>query len=239
MAIHLYGDESGVIGNRLFLIGLLFVESKRVAEHEKFLNTLKVTHRFLYKELHYSELNPKQVDFAKACVDWFIGTGGVVFKCTVVQAELFHTKKFQGNLKFISAEEMSYNVIYKSTVLWHLDNDERDQAKVVIVDKKDKARPDEFERYMRAGIPNVSDFQEAKSENHNLLQIADMMLGCVNGDLNGVQKYAKRNVINHLKSRLNIEDFKERNEITKEKFRVTFWKPPENKKAQLQPSLPF
>jgi hypothetical protein len=226
VGIHIFGDESGVIGNQVFLIGLLFVESDKASQYEQEINRLKVSHNFNFKELHYSDLSPQKVDFSKAAIDWFFSATGAVFKCTVVRREMFDTDRFQKNLKFISADEMSYNVIYKGTIRFHLDEAEKSAPKVIIVDKKDKARPDEFERFIRKNIPEVKDFQEGKSEDHNLLQIADLLVGCVNGDLNNVQKWAKRSVITHLKIRLNVQDFTERNAYTKEKFRVAFWKPP-------------
>lgn len=126
----------------------------------------------------------------------------------------------------MSSEEMSYNVIYKSALNYHTTAEEKALPKVLLLDRKDKARPDEFQRFLTTNIPNVVDLQEVSSENHNLLQVVDLLAGCVNGDLNGVQSHPKRSVIDYIKSRLNIKDFRERNAYTKEKFRVNFWKPP-------------
>jgi len=156
-----------------------------------------------------------------------MGATDAVFKCTVVPGGVFDHSRFRGNLQFMSAEEMSYNVIYKGAINYHSSEQEKQQHKVLILDHKDKARPDEFQRFLTANIPNVVDLQEVPSENHNLLQVVDLLLGCVNGDLNGVQKFDKRALIDHLKRRLNITEFRERNSYTKEKFRVNFWKPPQ------------
>lgn len=226
MALHIYGDESGQVGGKHFLIGLLFVASKSANEYERQLQKLKLAHKFTYRELHYSELDRLKSSFAKAVVDWYLGAEDIVFKCTVVPGGIFDVRPFRNNLKFMSAEEMSYNIIYKSSINYHSTAEEREQQKVLILDRKDKARPDEFQRYLMANIPNVVDFQEDNSENHNLLQVADLLAGCVNGDLNGVQKFDKRTVIDHIKVRLNITNFRERNHYTNEKFRVNFWKPP-------------
>lgn len=230
MALYIYGDESGQVGGKFFLIGLLFVNKSMNQQYEKEIRELKVKHKFLYKELHYSELNSLKIEFAKALFDWYFRAKEIVFKCTVVEQEFFDKERYQKNFQFISADEMSYNVIYKSAILWHTTPDEKNLSKVIIVDKKDKARPDEFERFLRTNIPNVQDFQEGLSENHNLLQLVDLLVGCVNGDLNGVQKYAKRAVIDQIKVLLNIQNFRERNAYTKEKFRVSFWKPSSGEK---------
>ncbi len=231
MALHIYGDESGQVGGKHFLIGLLFVASKSHSEYERQLQRLKLQHNFTHRELHYSELDRFKSGFAKAVVDWYLGATGAVFKCTVVPGGIFDSRRFRENMKFISAEEMSYNVIYKSAINFHSTDTEKSEPKVLIVDRKDKARPDEFQRYLMEKVPNVADMQEARSEDHNLLQVADLLAGCVNGDLNGVQKFDKRTVIDHIKTRLGITDFRQRNAYTKEKFRVNFWRPPVQKRS--------
>lgn len=223
--LHIFGDESGQVGGRHFLIGLLFVASKRQAEYERQLQRLKVEHKFTYRELHYSELTRgDKSKFAKAVIDWYFSATEAVFKCTVVPGFAFDHARYRDSLKFISAEELSYNVIYRSAINFHSTPEDRASRKVLILDQKDKARPDEFQTFLPRNIPNVVDLQEVRSENHNLLQVVDLLTGCVNGDLNGVQKIDKRSVIDYLKVRLNITDFRERNAYTKEKFRVAFWK---------------
>ncbi|MFA6003473.1 MAG: DUF3800 domain-containing protein [Elusimicrobiota bacterium] len=223
MALHIYGDESGQGGGRCFLIGLLFVRSDAKDQYERQLRDIKLQHRFLESELHYSDLSPHKSELAKAAVDWYLGATEAQFKCTVVPGAVFDVRQFRDNLKFMSADEMSYNVIYKSALLYHMATDERAEPKVLILDRKDKARPDEFKDFLCRTIPQVADFQEVSSEDHNLLQVADLLVGCVNGDLNGVQKHAKRTVIDHLKIRLGISDFRQRNAYTNAKFRVGFW----------------
>lgn len=223
MALHIFGDESGQVGDRCFLIGLLFVESNAKDSYERELRELKLKHRFLERELHYSDLSAHKEPLAKAVIDWYLSATQAQFKCTVVPGAHFDVRKFRDNLKFMSADEMSYNVIYRSALLYHLTPSDKEEPKVLRLDKKDKARPDEFQDFLCRSIPNVVDFQEVASENHNLLQVTDLLVGCVNGDLNGVQKFAKRTVIDHLKTRLGITNFKQRNAYTKEKFRVGFW----------------
>ncbi len=225
MALYIYGDESGQVGGKHFLIGLLFVASGKNAEYERQLQTLKLQYNFTHRELHYSELNRFKSEFAKAAVDWYFSATDAIFKCTVVPGGVFDLRRFRDNMKFISAEEMSYNVIYKIAINFHSTEAERAEPKVLIVDRKDKARPDEFQRFLKENVPNAVDIQEVPSENHNLIQMTDLLLGCVNGDLNGVQKFDKRTVIDYVKKRLNIAHFRERNAYTKEKFRVNFWKP--------------
>lgn len=226
MALHIYGDESGQVGGRHFLIGLLFVASKSRTEYETQIQRLKLAHAFTHKELHYSELSRLKTDCAKAVVDWYFSAVDAEFRCTVVPGGIFDHTRYRSNMRFMSSEEMSYNVIYKSAINFHATPEEKALAKVLLLDRKDKARPDEFDRFLRANIANVVDLQEVSSENHNLLQVVDLLAGCVNGDLNAVQSHPKRSVIDHIKRRLNISDFRERNAYTKEKFRVNFWKPP-------------
>lgn len=229
MALYIFGDESGQVGGRCFLIGLLSVESDAKDRYERQLRELKVQHNFLESELHYSDLSPMKSTLAKSVVDWYLSATEAQFRCTVVPVSAFDVRQFRDNLKFMSADEMSYNVIYKSALLYHLTPKEKEEPKVLLLDRKDKARPDEFQDYLCRSIPNVVDFQEVSSEDHNLLQVADILVGCVNGDLNGVQKHAKRTVIDHLKVRLGIRDFRQRNAYTKEKFRVAFWQPGKKK----------
>lgn len=238
--LHIFGDESGQVGGRHFLIGLLFVPSGRREEYERQLGRLKLEHKFAYTELHYSKLSrDDKAKCAMAAVDWYFSSEAV-FKCTVVPGVLFDHTRFRGNIRFISSEEMSYNVIYKSAINYHSTSGERLSQKVLILDRKDKARPDEFQRFLKKEVPNTVDLQEVDSKNHNLLQVVDLLAGCVNGDLNGVQKFTKRRVIDHIKMRLSIKDFKDRNAFTKEKFRVAFWKgTPQIGAAQRQSSNPI
>lgn len=238
--LHIFGDESGQVGARHFLIGLLFVPSGKREEYERHLQKLKLDHKFTYTELHYSKLTRgDKAKFAIAVVDWYFASEAV-FKCTVVPGVLFDHTHFRGNLQFISAEEMSYNVIYANAINYHSTDEDKRSHKVLILDRKDKARPDEFQRVLRRDVPNTVDFQEVDSKNHNLLQVVDLLAGCVNGDLNTVQKFSKRRVIDHLKMRLNVTDFRERNAYTKEKFRVAFWKgSPRKGAAQRQSSNPI
>lgn len=226
MALHIYGDESGEVGGRFFLIGLLYVASKSRSEYERQLQRLKLEHKFTHKELHYSELSRLKAACAKAVIDWYFAAADAEFRCTIVPGGIFDHTRFRDNLKFMSTEEMSYNVLYKSAINFHTTPAEEPLPKVLLLDRKDKARPDEFDAFLKQSIPNVVDLQEVASENHNLLQVVDLLAGCVNGDLNAVQGYPKRTVIDHIKVRLGITDFRERNAYTKEKFRVNFWKPP-------------
>ena len=131
MALHIYGDESGQVGGKHFLIGLLFVDSRSNLEYEQQLQKLKLQHKFTHRELHYSELNRFKSDFAKVVVDWYLGAADAVFKCTVVPGGIFDLGRFRDNMKFMSA--------------------------------KDKARPDEFQRFLLANVPNVVGMQEAPS----------------------------------------------------------------------------
>lgn len=240
MSLHIFGDESGQVGGRHFLIGLLYVSSHKRADYERELQQLKLANGFSHKELHYNELNRFKTPCAKAFVNWYFGSPHAEFRCTVVPGGVFDHTRFRGNMQFMSAEEMSYNVIYKSTINHHLKPDEKTKPKVLLLDRKDKARPDEFQRFLTKNIPNVVDFQEVRSENHNLLQMVDLLTGCVNGDLNGVQSFHKRTVVDHIKARLRIADFNERNAFTNAKFRVSFWRgSAKSSVAQRQPSGPI
>ena len=56
--MHIYGDESGLVGGRCFLIGMLFVDSNSKDLYERQLRELKLKHKFLESEIHYSSLSP-------------------------------------------------------------------------------------------------------------------------------------------------------------------------------------
>lgn len=222
MAYYIYGDESGHFGVNYFSIGLLFVDPGANRKLEEEISKLRKKHNFFF-EIAYKTTSEVKLSFYNYIIDFFFTTKELKFCATVVECKLFNLNLYRG--RNISPEELSYNVIYKNTVKNNINREIKNGKVVLILDRKSKARPQDFKKYMCREIPNIADMQEVDSRNHNLIQLTDLLLGCVNGDLNNVQNWAKRKVIDKIQERLSITNYKEKNSYTKAKFDIWFWKP--------------
>lgn len=223
MVYYIYGDESGNSCVAYFSIGLLIVDPgyNRIFEEE--INKIKQKENYHF-EVSYKKTTEARVKFYKKLIEYFFSKKELKFCATIVECKLYDFDRYSG--KSITKDDLSYRVLYQNTVKYNVKKEIRDQSKVVlIVDRKDKTRPQDFRKYLMRQIPQLVDMQEVDSRNHNLIQLTDLLLGTINGSLNNVQNRSKRNLIREIQQRLDITNYREKNWYTKEKFDLWFWRP--------------
>jgi hypothetical protein len=77
---------------------------------------------------------------------------------------------------------------------------------IVLLDAKDKARTDNFEPYLRKEVPSIADLQFVDSKAHPLVQLADLLNGCLRADFLGDPgSEAKLEKVRHLREVLGVE----------------------------------
>ena len=81
-------------------------------------------------------------------------------------------------------------------------------------------------QYLRDNIPNLKSLQLVDSTNHQLVQLADLLIGSVYGDCTNVQSPVKRRLINTLKTAAGVHSLLEERHDAERKFCVDTWRPP-------------
>jgi len=186
--LYIVGDESGEFKHGDWMVVGLLLLSNPIARRAE-LATLRRKHRFA-TELKYESTNKYRVPFALAVLDWFFRTPDVDFRCIAKNGTEHDPSYYNSRWRGLSADTLAYNMTYKEVIKNNLPADPR--RVLVKVDEKSRHRFDNLLDYLPAQIPSVRRAFEADSKSDDLLQLVDLLTGCVHGDLTGVRDPLKR-----------------------------------------------
>ena len=220
--MYIYGDESGDFKHDFFVIGLLLVHENKNEHFENLIKGLRTTNKY-YQEFKYHDNTEKKVPFCKEAIDLFCRSPELEFRCQVIETKKYDLSRFER--KFLPAEELSYNFLYKQTIKYNVPSTLTEKI-VVIIDEKTKSKNNNLEEYIKYTVPNISDVQSVDSSKHNLIQLTDLLTGSVYGKLTRVKNHVKRHIISHIEYKLGLPYLTARVPQTKDKFSVWFWNPP-------------
>lgn len=224
---YIFGDESGDFKTKpYFTIGLV-----RTAEMDFFEGEIKELRRkFDFQfEVKYSSTNRLKIPFCKALIDLFFKSPTIQFRSIVKSNLVYDLSYFKGSKLGIPVKDLAYNKTYREVIE---NNVEKDERVIIYIDRKSRVKADNLLEYLKNQIPQIKDAQPRDSKDLELLQLADLLIGSIYGDLTGNNHPVKRELISYILENLPIDNFREK--MTTPKFNVWHWRP--NKIARRTPN---
>jgi hypothetical protein len=220
---YIYGDESGGFKNEpYFLLGIVQTYEPQV--HDAAIESLRQKHQYP-RQFEYKKTDRLKAALCRDVIDYFIACRDLEFQALLISMADYDLRRYQaaGERSARSPAVVSYNYRYKQII--RNNASERDDL-VIILDGRTIARGDNLPLYLRREIPNVRDVQLVNSRQHNLVQLADLLTGCIYGELTNSTHPVKRSIIEHLRMRLGVQRLHETPLRLQRKFRVYHWRPP-------------
>lgn len=224
MAVYVFSDESGTFkAHPCFVIGLVITSAHEALEQR--IEELRQERRYQGREFKYEKTDKLKIPFCKALIDLFMSDKSMEFRCIVKSRQdhdLGYYKKVKGPTQNMSPADLAYNYTYNQV----LRNNLKDWF-VLIMDRRDLSKRNNLYSYLMSEVFYLQDVQPHDSRAFNLLQLADLLTGCVYGDCTDVQNRVKREIIDYLKRALGVRKLSVRTPWRlKSKFNVWHWSPP-------------
>jgi hypothetical protein len=177
--VNIYCDESRYsnTGDPYLVIGAVKCLRNRKPEIVAALNEIKREYG-IGGEFGWKSASPNKGDFYKAVIDWFVGCDDLLFRCVIVNKD---------NL-WSSDDEDGFYVAYHQ-LLYHWLNPEN--VYHIYLDKKKNSRQrrvDTLRRKTEWSMPNgckLACMEEVESRECALVQVADLLIGCMGYEWNG------------------------------------------------------
>lgn len=205
---------------RFVLIGGLWVITEKREPLKDQIRQLRI-HHDVHGEFKWIRVSPSRLPFYLDLVDLFFSSDAMRFRCLVLPANQLDAIRFHGG----DNELMFYKFYYQLLHHWILDfNTYR-----VFTDLRTNRVRQRLERLREVldnsnRFANVASVQALPSEQLDLLQLADVLIGAVGYRFHGgMSSYAKLDVIRAIETRLDHPIQPTRK--TAEKFNVYRWQP--------------
>jgi len=195
--LHLYCDESGILGKSVVFVLGMVVTSDHI-RHEAFIDGLRQKHRFA-TQLLYNSTDRFKSPFAEAVIDYFSKEPDLRFFAYVLTEEGRMSLHRQG----LTVGQV-YRHFYETLVS---DCTPAEVPKTLNLEPRYSIGDDRnLRRYLMEKIPNLSRIYVAGSASNDLLQIADLFTGCLCGEVHrdSLRSRVKRDVLGLLRSRLRV-----------------------------------
>lgn len=220
--LHVYGDESGSLDHGYYF-GLGLILTRDPGRHEVQMHNLRIKHGYR-NELKYSSNDQHKLPYAKAVLDYFwsepdLRFSGIVIDTSQHDLGFFDRQKGRGP----RPRDVAYAYRYRQLIL--RSTPQRDEL-VLILDDRTRANEDKLPEYLNANIPNLKSLQLVDSAKHQLVQMADLVIGSIYGDCTDVRSRVKREIISHLKSAAGVDSLTASSLKTSQKLGVDVWRPP-------------
>ena len=141
------------------------------------LNEIK-RHHGIGREFGWKTVSKNKGDFYKAVIDWFVGNDDLLFRCVVANKD---------NLWSSDSEDAFYVVYHQLLYHWLVGGN----TYYVYLDKKKNSRQRRVETLRRKTEMYMPDgcrlgcMEEVESDECALVQVADLLIGCMGYEWNG------------------------------------------------------
>jgi hypothetical protein len=204
--LYVVGDESGSFyKGDWMVVGLVLLSDPPSRRRE--LAALRGKHPYAH-ELKYGSTDKLRMPYALAVLAWFFETPDVEFRCIAKSGDEFDLSYFNYEWRGLNPETLAYNYTYREILQNALPAEPR--RVLVKVDEKSRHRQDNLLDYLRAKVPSVRQVNEADSKSDDLLQVVDLLTGCVHGDLMGTRDSLKRSLSDEFLRRCGCSSVLER-----------------------------
>ncbi|MBN2011956.1 DUF3800 domain-containing protein [candidate division KSB1 bacterium] len=215
----IYHDESGIYKkDRFFLTGLLLIKSEKKADIVHRLNKSRDEENY-HREIHFTKIKGFLPKFHVAknwlrSAERLIASGDMYFTCQIVDTHHRDFKHQHFSERFHAYNRLTAMAV-TSGIAWHLKHKTAVSLHMVSDEKSRRAEgatitlsTDNFERYLprriqtdssRASFPQRFHFNReveilpsnGATPNHQLIQLTDVILGCINQCINPSTNRAK------------------------------------------------
>lgn len=200
----IYGDEAGDLTTKpAFVLGVVKVEAEIKEQIERELEAICEVHGFLGEVKSSSTFHVThsvRLDF----INLFVETAGIDFRCLVTRPTTFDIHRYTRNSLGIAKQDLAYNYLYRQVLQGNCEPSER---VIAFLDDKSRSRNDNLFEYLTREIPNVADAQPRDSRSVRLLQLADVLCGCVYNELTAGSQRMKKAARQYALQRLGIPTF--------------------------------
>lgn len=208
--IEVYCDESSPDAltsaspksDQLFL-GSLWVSREIRGDLKRQISDLRISHGVI-QEVKWNRISPRFIDFHKELIDLFMESGpSLRFRSIAVPVDRIR-------YDYNSDREHRFYVFYQQLLkAWLLDSDETHQIFLDAKTLRDRSHPRQLEDRLRAAVRGVTlkPIQSVESDESYLMQLSDLLLGCVQSRMNAKMPFdtrssSKQEVVLHLEELL-------------------------------------
>lgn len=187
-----YISESGVFGkDPLFVIGVLTINGTS-DKHEKNLDAIRKKHNYK-TQLTYRSNDRFKEPFAKEVIDYFIN-----------EQELYFSVQVLHEPNTISNHDTKNALIKKKLKIFKGIAGSVSQDNIIVKYQLPFVPSTYFKKKFE--IKTNKKLKSLYSESSNLLQLADLVTGCIRGDISGsAANLQKVSIIQHLKDKLGTD----------------------------------
>jgi hypothetical protein len=184
------GDESGSFAAGDWMVVGLVLLSDPLARRAE-MAAIRAKYGYT-AELKFNSRDKNRLPVAMAVLSWFYATRDLEFRCIAKCGDEFDLAYYNHAWRGLSPEVLAYNYTYREVLQAAIPAEPRRVS--VKVDEKSRHREDNLLEYLRQDLPSVRLVVEADSQSDDLLQLADLLVGCVRADLVGTTEAIKRSM---------------------------------------------
>lgn len=225
--INIYCDESCHIendGSPVMVLGCVWLPENKVRSVTSDIRNIKEQHGFTRSfEFKWTQISPSKVDFYKDVIKYFFDNENLHFRAMIALKEALVSDKYNN-------DEMYY-IVYYYMLIYILN---KENAYNIYIDIKEEKRGGKKSDKLRKVLSNklydfsykriIKRLQIIRSEESEILQLADLMIGAM-GYLNrGLPAdSAKGEIVKFIKS-LSGSSLKLNSLPSENKFNLYYWK---------------
>lgn len=183
-------------------IGGIWIPADSARQIKMDLKRIREEHKY-FCEIKWTKVNNTKLSFYISLIDYFLSNPAIRFRTIVIDCRRVDFMRFHNN----DAELGFYKFYYQLIHHWILDFNEYR----IFVDIKTNRRPDRL-NVLHKVLNNsnlssmITSVQALPSNEVQLIQMADLLIGAVNAKFNGLSlKSAKGTLIKHIETRLEKE----------------------------------
>jgi Protein of unknown function (DUF3800) len=218
--LSVFGDESGSFHSGDWqVIGVVFTTSP--AADRAALAALRRTYAYT-RELKFSSTDITSLPFGLAVIDWFVNAPNVSFRYIAKRGDDIDLAHWRGRIPGLAPEEAFYNYTYMEVLRHNLPASHR---ALITVDQQSRTKGNNLLTYLKTAAPTVRDVVDGDSKLDDLLQVADLLTGCVYGNLTGTTQGRKRSLTDTLMRSCGMKSAADRYpKIGRDKVNAWIWK---------------
>ncbi|MCG8207300.1 DUF3800 domain-containing protein [Tenacibaculum finnmarkense] len=208
MEFEVYCDESSPevlwdkSANKYLVLGSVWIPSDFREELKTGIKEIKKTHNYR-NEIKWNKVSPSSFDFYKALVAYFFSADFIRFRAIIVEADKIDKVKFHNDDSELSFYKFYYQLLHH----WILDFNEYS----IFIDhkvNKDLNRVHNLKDILNNAnlFSSIKNLQALPSDELLGIQLADFLMGALNGKVNGrVTSKSKLGIIEKIEKQLNHE----------------------------------
>ncbi|TXD83865.1 DUF3800 domain-containing protein [Subsaximicrobium wynnwilliamsii] len=205
MKFEVYCDESSPevlwdrTANKYLVLGSVWIPSDFREELKEAIKQIKNKHNYR-NEIKWNKVSPSSFNFYKALVHYFFSTDSIRFRAIIVEADKVDMVKFHNDDSELSFYKFYYQLLHH----WILDFNEY----YIFIDhkiNKDLNRIHNLKDVLNQAnlFSSIENVQALPSHELLGIQMADFLMGAINGKMNGkITSETKKEIINEIEKRL-------------------------------------